>query len=42
MLFFNLTAGNIIYFADTVLFMVIGAVFSGLGAILAIKYLNLN
>ena len=40
MVMFHLMGGYLIYFTDVILLTVIGGVFSGLGAILAIKYLT--
>ena len=39
---FSIMGGYFIYIPDLIFLIVIGAVLSGLGAILAIKYLNLN
>ena len=39
---FKLAGGYIIYITDVILLIVVGTVLSGLGAILAIKYINLN
>lgn len=39
-IFFNLMGGYLIYIKDLIFLIAIGAVFSGLGAILAIKYLT--
>ena len=41
-IFFNLMGGYLIYIKDLIFLIAIGAVFSGLGAILAVKYTNLN
>jgi hypothetical protein len=41
-LFFYLTGGYIVYMTDFLRLISIGSVFSWLGAILAIKYLNLD
>lgn len=42
MIVFHLIGGYLIYFIDAILLIVIGSVLSGFGAILAIKYLNIN
>ena len=39
-IFFNLMGGYLIYIKDLIFLIAIGAVFSGLGTILAIKYLT--
>lgn len=41
-IFFNLMGSYLIYVRDLIFLIAIGAVFSGLGAILAIKYLNIK
>lgn len=41
-IFFNLMGGYVIYIKDLIFLIAIGAVFSGLGAILAIKHLNIK
>ena len=41
-IFFHLMGDYLIYVNEIILFMAIGAVFSELGAILAIKYINLR
>ena len=41
-IFFNLMGGYLIYIKDLIFLIAIGAVFSGLGAILAIKHLNIK
>lgn len=40
-IFFNLMGGYLIYIKDLIFLIAIGAVFSGFGAILAVKYINL-
>lgn len=42
MVMFHFMGGYLIYFTDAIFLIVIGGVLSGLGAILAIKYLNMN
>ena len=41
-IFFNLMDGYLVYVNKLIFLMTIGAIFSGLGAILAIKYINLR
>ncbi|MEA1947855.1 MAG: hypothetical protein U9N83_11220 [Thermodesulfobacteriota bacterium] len=41
-IFFNLMGGYLIYINELIFLIAIGAVFSGLGAILAVKYINLK
>ena len=42
MVVYHLMGGYLIYLTDTIFLIIIGGVSSGLGAILAIKYLNMN
>ena len=42
MVAFHLMGGYLVYLTDTISLIIIGGVSSGLGAILAIKYLNMN
>ena len=41
-IFFKLMGGYLIYINELIFLIAIGAVFSGLGAILAVKYINLK
>lgn len=41
-IFFDLMGGYLIYINELIFLIAIGAVFSGLGAILAVKYINLK
>jgi hypothetical protein len=41
-IFFNLMGGYLIYINELILLIAIGAIFSGLGAILAVNVINLK